>query len=519
MIRHWKHRALSGALGLTVALTGCTVQLDECSGPALNFAQLQSLRETAQFASGPQASLIVPNPLDVTNSLNAFSSSPGLLSFTSLYNLTGLSATNYLQNNFIKVRRTDIGENATNFGGDFERDVDTIEYSEMMAYYSTSSVINYVDALGFPMVKTRPLYVLVRSPEYYDGEINAFYEHNYLKPSEPRIIRLIGESEFAPSVDFDMYSHETGHGINESASFQVGFDLAGDYGAIFTEGSALHECLADYLAESFGNKDFIGRWIARNFSDIPQGEPLRSAVDDPQDPFDFSTVAINDGKAYSSPERYTVAEGCTRVLWEVRQQIALESSELGAIFSDRLVYSAVGMLSQDTSMREFYSSLVQADKELYCGLHQRSIEQAFIARGFDPNPPRLGQPLQVQHVPFGLTFVDNNGSVEPQVVPIGPNVIVAFQFVIRNNSNQVARNVRVAASSQDPNWITDRYMQGLGDISPGQSIIVGISQGLPALDYSVSGIIDQRSSGVGMKYFFQVFADNADPVVQPGVLK
>lgn len=497
-------------------LISCSTELSECDGPKLDVAKVRGLRQTL-FYSGPKAALVVPNPIDATNNPAIQTTDASLSQEIEGFSLPDI-VTKRLENSFLKVRIKDTTDDVStlatpNSSGDYVFSLSDVHYSETMAYYSVSSMIHYLESLGFSIVRSRPLYVMVRAEDTDNpNAINALYSHNYLNPSLPRTMRLYGDGKYAPAVDRDMYWHEFGHFFNESASHEVGMDYAADSGAYFTEASALHECLADYLAESVGNKADIGKWIARNFNDIPAGAPLRTA-NPAQDEFnEFHNVALFDGTE-KNLDRYRMAEWCTRVLWDLRSQFVNEDAAGGAIFSDRLVYSAVSLLGRDTSVSQFRKALLNADDQLHCGLHKNSIEKAFSSRGFEAEPKELSSKLTLQASPVGLNLVNDKYTIGNPTA----GGELGFQLRITNPNGETARNVRVRLESSDPGLIPSTYFQAFGDLAGGKSITIG--QGGLSLDYSVFANIDKAPRSRRMTYKLRLQTENGPETIYEGEIQ
>jgi hypothetical protein len=491
-------------LGISLStFFGCSRELSDCNGYTVDQQKLLGIRETL-FTGGPHAALIVPNPIDA--GLTTLSSGT-LESSMTAFQLPDLISPSRLETNFLKIRLHEITDSlsilaAPGTNGNYEYPLQDAHYSEVMAYHSLSATIRYVETLGFSLVKTRPLYVMVRA-ENPDGgsgtEVNAIYTHNYFNSSKPRTLELFGDTTYAPGMDRDIYWHEFGHYMNESISREVGMDLAGDAGAVFTEGAALHECIADYVSESLGNKGYIGRWIARNFSNIPPGEPLRTAESKGDDLNNFNNVALfsNDGK---NLDRYRMAEWCSRVLWNLREQFVKEDPSTGALFADRLMFSAISLLKKDTSISQFRAALFQADNTLHCGLHNRSIEEAFQSKGFS-DTGNLGAPLQLKassrSVPSSVDSTNN---------------AISFAFAISNPTGQTARNVRIYLESPNGSILPTVYMQAFGDLPPGATIQVGTQSGLDS-NFSVLGTVN--ASGP-VRYRLRIKIENGPDTVVEG---
>ncbi len=503
---------LSLVAALFLALAGCG---KKCDSPNLNVNKLQSLKREL-FSAGPSGYLVVPNPIEATKNLAATISDSRTQNAFQEFRMDRLIDANRLENDFVKVRIHDTNDDAStlakpNGQGQYGFKIEDVHYSEVMAYQSILSEMTYLEQLGFTLVKSRPLYVMVRAAERSKGEINALYDHNYLSPQLPRTIRLFGDTQFAPGMDREMYWHEFGHYFNESASHEVGMDFAGDTGAVFSEGAAMHECLADYLNYTMSNSPTIGRWLARNLPDHPAGEPLRTALDKNDGKSNFKTVITNDGTG-GNPERYTVAEWCTRVLWEVRQGFLQRDPQAGGILADRLVYSAVSLFHRDASIQDLQKNLLSADDQLYCGDNSSSIEGAFSSRGFVSDPDRLGSPLIFSAQPVAL---DNGSGGSRSPMDFNSTSSVGFQLVIRNGNNATARNVRVRLDSTDSSLHVVNYQQGYGDLPPGKSLSIGGGQ--LGYDSSVMADIDRNvPTGKSIRYRIRVFADNGGENILEG---
>jgi len=517
---------LASTAGLMAALcvvlaVGCS-KTKGCDGPALKQEQLLSLRRSAmgtQGSGGGKASafLVLPNPIDATEINGVMASDSRVVDAGNQLGLPSLSMPSLLENGFVKVRIRSVEDDLSTLAkpdskGRYNFEITDVHYSEALAYYSVVEMIRYVETMGFTVAKERPLYVMVRAegPGGSDEEPNAIYDHNYLNPSLPRTMRLYGNSKFAPGMDAEMYRHEFGHLFNESASGQVGIDFAGDNGAVYTEGAALHECLADYLALSYGNKPTIGKWLARNLKGFAPGEPLRSLEDTGGKMLRFADVAVNDGRR--GPERYAVAEWCGRVLWEIRKSFLEDDRAVGALRSDRVVFTALSRLRRDTSILQFANELLKADDKLHCGGHRETIVSAFEGRGFSFDVEPITRPVGMTARPFGYTVKD--GKVTTSSPKAGASV--AFDLRITNPNSTVARNVRVRLEADSGSgFFVTKYMQGFGDLAPGATVVVG--EGGLSYASSVAGELDQDASkGARIRYRLRVLVENGAGAQQEG---
>jgi hypothetical protein len=380
-----------------------------------------------------------------------------------------------------------------------------------MAYRSVTAIQAYVEALGFSVIQNRPLYVMVQAAGSTAQDVNAYYDHAYLHPSQPRTIKLFGSSAYAPGMDQDIYWHEFGHLFNESVTAERGLDFAGDAGAIWTEGAAIHECLADYLSESVSGRGYIGKWVARNIDGFAPGQPLRSAIAQ-NAKSDFRQVIEADGTG-AQPERYAVAEWCSRVLWEIRENFVVQNPKLGAIYSDRMVYSALSLLGRDASLSQFQKALLQSDEQLHCGGHEEAIMNAFEGRGFS-QPATLAQPLTLSAKAIAV-----NPTTGAPTAPL-PGGLVVFQFTLRNPNGAVARNVRVRLEPKDARLFPTTYQQAFGDVPSGRSLSVGTAGGGLSLEYSVAGEIDSAAvRGQAIGFRLRVMSENAPDTVFEGAIQ
>lgn len=490
--------------------TACSRELNECSGASLNTDELNALKETLS-PSGPRAFLIVPNPIEVTQTASVKATDASLESIMDPFQLPGLLSPSRLENAFLKIRIKTIKDDLTTLATPNSKDgydypVSDVHYSEVMAYYAISNMKRYVEALGFPVLQTRPLYVMVRGNDENTpkDQVNAYYLHNRNDTTLPREMILYGDTAYTPGVDRDVFWHEFGHLFNESVSGEVGIDLSGERGAMFSEGAALHECLADYLAESVSNRGGVGKWIARNFNNIQPGDPLRSAVRVEDDKNQFSDVSTFDS-SLKVFDRYRMAEWCSRVLWDVRSQFVSESPEKGAFLSDRLIFSSLAFLKKDASIKEFREALSTADSEMYCGLHSKSIKNAFESRGFNESVGALGTPLQLSTQVSVLTQGEDQKVVKATTLA-GSNAFFAVK--ISNPNSVTARNVRVILEALDNQLIPVSYLQSYGDLPAGNSILTATQNGLDPVYYAVNASIPKGVTAGKIKYRLRVLVEN-----------
>lgn len=491
---------------LLLILTGCGN--DKCLGPQLNIDYLNTLKKNAFPITGAKGFLVLPNPLDATNNVTINVKDTRLIDYYSKINLIDLLNPMRLENYFLKIRISDFNDSPDilarpNTNGEYMFGVSDVHYSEVMAYYSLSVLYRYVEALGFELVKTRPLYVMVKANSSDPDELNAYYDHHYFEPHMPRTITMYGKSENSPALDRDIYWHEFGHFVVESASKEVGIDLATATGAIFTEGSSLHECLADALAESVGDKPYIGRWLAKNLDGYQPGEPLRSAITINGRELTFNDV-IRVNKEIKVPFTYEVAEWCTRVLWQIRSKFIEKYGKEGSYYYERLIFSALSLLKRDTSFSQYRNALLESDFKLHCGNHKDDILRAFSEKGFQTEYPKLPGPLNF------------NSTVKTVESSSSNTFLVGFSTEISNPYNIIARNLRIILESSKTDIFNPIiYMQSYGDLEPGESITIGKDLGY---EYSVMGEYVPNKS-FGIRYRLRLMIENGPENIISGVLQ
>jgi len=517
------HRVHAALFLFSLLVSGCGMRRSHNAGLNINVQNLnlQSLRDFRldRFYQGPQAYLVIPNPID-SPQLKAFDFSLADFQRAQIpVGLPGLESSSALENSFLKVRVHSLSDSVDQLVKPQDLSLATANiqdprYSQVMAYHAVSSISDYVKALGFSVDQSRQLYVMVRSntdpqqtsTSQTSQEINAYYVHNTYQPQKPRYIQLFGDVKYPLGADRDVYWHEFGHLFNESISGSRGIDDAGEKGATFTEAGAIHECLADYLSETASQKGYIGRWAARNLSDIKPNYPLRAAISLNDSKNQFASVA-NYVSSRGAPGKYDVAEWCTRVLWDIRSQFEKENQDIGAFLSDRTIFAAVGILKKNASMMDFKNALIESDKTLNGGNHVSFINGVFSVRGFPDRGNPLSQPLRLQAAAVG--FKEFNS----QMSPVSPNSSadeIFFSLAVSNPNSSPARNVRVQIVSSDPAVIPYVELQAYGDLPGGASIRVSGTQYKDFLD-SVSLALDRRAAGgrSRVQFYLKVSSENA----------
>ncbi len=507
-------RLIASKIGFILSLlvlTSCGRVVTECGGMALNVNRLTQIQNAA-FSSNSKAYLITPNPLDATGNVGLQSLDSALGSLLDSYFLPGLILPSRLENSFLKVRINKITDSAgllasPNSNGEFLFPISDIHYGETMAYHSLTAIQSYVEALGFQTDKSRPFYVMVKAEgsTHNPADVNAYYNHNPFSSSAPRELKIFGETAHSAWQDRDIFWHEFGHYFLESLTGSRGVDQAGDAGAVFSEGGAIHECFADYGAESLSGRGYLGRWIARNFPEYAVGQPLRTAHYK-NDEFENFREVIDFDSSGKNLDRYRLGEWCSRVLWDIREQIVSENKVEGSFYADRMIFAAASLLKTDTSITDLKESLLNADEELNCGIHSRSIQNAFESRGFSNEVKNLDNPLlfkgSVSWSPYSNEQSTRSFSVD---------------FTITNTNSELARNVRLVLESPNGDFSPIVYEQAFGDLGSGKTVTVGVNGPIP-IDYSVMGTIPANRNYKGIKIILRVKIDNGPDTVIQGSL-
>ncbi|MBI4404907.1 MAG: hypothetical protein HY537_12135 [Deltaproteobacteria bacterium] len=506
-----QHRILADiATAILIAsLTFACSRDSDCTGPSIDMEKAVAIKKLRGF-SGPPAPLLIPNPINATGLTTVLASDPKLVDQAQLFRLPDLTGA-ILDNSFLRVRVRQVNDSLEGLAkpdsrGVYSFRVGDVHYSEVLAYLLVTAATKYYETLGFSLNKNRPLFTLVRSENGERIDVNAFYEANYFDPQSPRLLRFMGNSSFPVAEDGDAIRHELGHFLLDQTCKEFACDLNGTLGAE-SEGAAINEGFADYFAATFDGPE-IGEWVARNDATIRAGSPIRSAIDKPGDALDFRAVAVADGTG-KKPGRYEVGSWLSRALFEIRTQFENEDKKGGAVFADRLMFSAASLLSTNASISEFYRALVTADERLHCGNHTVSIRNAFERRGFDTDISNLSQPLILSQV-RARGFIQTGGQYHS--APFQNGTEVRFAFRLENPNLKDARNVRVRvqASSKLIPLIPE---QAYGDLASRQSITVGNGVKSMSIDFSISARLDRMSPGEKIPFVLLAQPENG-PLTQ-----
>jgi Zn-dependent metalloprotease len=224
-------------------------------------------------------------------------------------------------------------------------------FEDVMVYYFIDSCQRYLQHLGFDSVQNLPIVV---DPHGMNGTDNSSY---YSSTNQ----LTYGEGGVDDAEDVDVILHEYGHAIN--------------YGIIHNwnysgEQAALSEGFGDYWAASYSRKR--GYWGS--------SDPQYSWVFnwDGHNPF-WSGRILNYTATYPAGiknDPYSDGEMWSSTLMNIW-------NDIGAEVIDRLVVQSFYYLaSSGNTMTTASQAVIQADRDLYNGVHLQSIIKWFAQRGF-----------------------------------------------------------------------------------------------------------------------------------------
>ena len=246
-------------------------------------------------------------------------------------------------------------------------------FEAVMAYHHLDAMQRYVQALslGRPVLE-RPVRV---NPHGLGAQDNSlFYAATFSI--------AFGDGGIDDAEDADVLRHEYTHAL-----------LHDQQPALFatTEGRALHEGYADYLAASFSRAAGDPAWRRVYTWDGHNGC--------------WQGRTLDHGGRYNATDRlgmaYPAAPGCAAfptlyqwgLLWATT--LADVSDELGRAVADRLVVGSMAYLAPVASgvpaFEAAAEALLAADRAFYADAHRTALENRLVARGL--LPARLGPTL------------------------------------------------------------------------------------------------------------------------------
>ncbi len=326
--------------------------------------------------------------------------------------LTGLVGNGTLTSTYLKTLVPNGWPSAVGVGEVFDFAPDALEFDEVQAFYHGSTHLAFAETIGFGLrgIEGRlPIQVRLHTPP--NGlKNNALYLEGD-EDSHPRVIIDDGDGLGLRNLasDRDVISHELGHHlIFKTLKRKTG------------EGLVLHEGLADFLVFARTGDGCLGESIcpAGSASCQVAGQCLRSAA---------VAVAFDDDTWKEWARRRNGSLGhlhsqlISGMLWGLRERGEIAADEL-----THTVARSIGLLAEQSGIREFLLSLFAADEELFGKKNFARIYAAAIQRnlgsfldGVEPPPPEdlvTAPPLSPVDVP------DTTVAATPVSAPATPTL-------------------------------------------------------------------------------------------------
>jgi Zn-dependent metalloprotease len=226
-------------------------------------------------------------------------------------------------------------------------------FEEVMAYYHIDALQRYIQSLGFKDNKE----ILNRSIKvnaHGGNEDNSYYD-----PSPGKRNITYGDGGVDDAEDADVILHEYGHAVQDA--IVPGFGQG-------KEGRAMGEGFGDYLAGTFhyrhkkgDRKNRVAEWDAKGYAGGPQ-ECLRRLDSEKHYPEDMEGEEHADGEIWSA------------CLWKIRKAV-------GKTKSDAVILESHFYLNQYSDFKDGAESLLMAEKNLYGGKKQKSLQKVFKESG------------------------------------------------------------------------------------------------------------------------------------------
>lgn len=317
--------------------------------------------------------------------------------------LEGLDGSGWLRGEYVDVTQPQGYRPAAAYspGGDFRYGPDDPRFEEVMVYHYIDATQRYVQSLGYSNANTPPNGIRDRvtlvSPHWFEQD-QSFYS-----VSDDSL--HFGDGGMQDAEDPDVIVHEYAHALtHDQVPYWSGSGM-----------EAVGEGFGDYLAASrFASTSddpaCIAEWDSRAY--VPTAPYCLRRVDrDRQYPIDVTGNPHTDGEIWS------------RVLWDLRQT-------LGASTADTLALESNFYLPPAATLEDAGKALLDAEANLYDGVHEPTIRQALMARGLVALPaPRLIGP------DGGETL--KPGAMAPMSWQDGSNLPVTYDVQVSLDANAV----------------------------------------------------------------------------------
>jgi len=264
----------------------------------------------------------------------------------------------------------------------FHYDRQDDRFEEVVVYYQINTCHNYYVSLGFDNIMNYSI----------NANVNGTTDDNsWFSPWAGEV--TYGSGGVDDAEDGDVIIHEYGHATQ--------FDQVPNWGQTH-EGGSMGEGFGDYLTVSFFHPVF-NDWDEAQVFDWDAN---------PVDRF-WSGRRVDGNKHYPEDmtgEVHADGEIWSRCLWDIQNAIGYDTT-------GQLVLESHFYLSPSADFEDGANAIVQADINLYGGIHLMQIGQAFVDRGILQDMPIH---LDIYHDP--LTDTENF---------IGPYTVIA-SFVHTN---------------------------------------------------------------------------------------
>ncbi|GBE29675.1 bacillolysin precursor [bacterium BMS3Bbin04] len=232
---------------------------------------------------------------------------------------------------------------ATLNGFEFNRSEDGFE--DVCAYFHIDEMQRHLRSLGFTDLQDAPITVDAHAS---NGQDMSYYsaEHNRLG---------FGEGGVDDAEDADVLRHEYGHALHHDA---VGGEVWG------VDIRSIAEGISDYWAASLSSRvsDFNEEWVY-NWDGHNEFWGGRDITTDDIFPDDWSVDLYENGTIWA------------HALWLIHEQ--LDPDDTDALIAQSLYYMTPGLTPEDAAQ-----GLLQAEEDLFDGLHRAVVYGALLQKGF-----------------------------------------------------------------------------------------------------------------------------------------
>ncbi len=259
-------------------------------------------------------------------------------------------------------------------------------FEDVNVYFNVDSSQRRVQELGFTNVRNESVEA---DPHGVDGQDNSYYDPNLNALT-------FGQGGVDDAEDADVIWHEYHHCLQFGIIPGFGDTTGGNEEAMIAEGGA------DYWAGSYSryinptfSRNFVFTWDAGfngNVGVIWAGRPLNNPANYPANGVRGQEVHIA-GELWSS---------VLMLIWD----------DLGREVTDKLVLEGYFYIGTFATMRDLAEGILQADQDLYGGIHLQQIAARFMQRKFIASAQISHQPLKdTENLlgPFPVTAVVHPG--------------------------------------------------------------------------------------------------------------